>query len=314
MPRKKDDPTKSNRRRFLKTAGLAITSLALPGMASAKEGKTTTPEQGQGSSLPSEFYVEGTQTIRTEVTPDEIIRHVQKRSPSLKTRYGLKDPVLEETERIDRENPEEDGLPKRKTYTETRPWKTYYATEEEWSALYNGDAEAAASADTEFSIMASQDPAEDNHPYGVYEYNKVSGGYDVEAPMNIISPHTIPDVAQTLDSNGWTLAVIQHDRWAWNSDSNQFEKQHKSAATSTDGTLGRKHIRMWEFGDYVSGSAHVDSAFPHRATSFDDAEAAVEQVFDNASGWSGYDDWYHLDNGGSGMLDHDGEATKLSKD
>ncbi|SDY31440.1 hypothetical protein SAMN04487946_1118 [Halobellus clavatus] len=97
-----------------------------------------------------EFYVEGTQTIRTEVTPDEIIQHIKKRSPSLKTRYGLEDPVLEETERIDRENPEEDGLPKRKAYTETLPWKTYYATEEEWSALYNGDAEAVTSADTAF--------------------------------------------------------------------------------------------------------------------------------------------------------------------
>lgn len=131
--------------------------------------------------------------------------------------------------------------------------------------------------------------------------------------MNIISPETIPDVAQVLDNNGWTLAIIQHPRWAWNSDSNQFESQHKAAATSPDGILGRKHLRMWEFGGYVSGSAHIDSSFPHRAISFDDAEQAIEQVFDNVSGWQGYEDWYDLNNGGSGMLDHDGSATELYK-
>ena len=311
MPRKPNDPTKSNRRRFLKATGLAITSLALPGMASAKEDKNATPEEAQGSALPSEFRVKGTQTIRTQVTPDEIIRHVQKRSPALKTRYGLKDPVLKDTERIKRENPEEDELPERKTYTETRPWNTFYAKEDEWTALYTSDAKAAASADTEFSIMAGQDPAEENNDYGIYEYNKVDGGYDIEAPMNIISPETIPDVAQVLDNNGWTLAVIQHTRYAWNSDTNQFESQHKSAATSTDGMLGRKHIRMWEFGGYVSGSAHVDSSVPHSATSFDEAEQAIEQVFDNVSGWAGYEDWYDLNNGG--MLDHDGSATELYK-
>lgn len=311
MPRKSNDSTKLNRRRFLKATSLGITSLALPGMASAREDKNATAEKGQRPSLPPEFHVKGTQTIRTQVTPDEIIRHVQKRSPTLKTRYGLKDPVLKDMERIERENPEEDGLPARETYTETRPWNTYYAKEDEWVALYNNDAKAAASAETEFSIMAGEDPAEENYSYGIYEYNQVSGGYDIEAPMNIISPETIPDVAQVLDNNGWTLSVIQHTRWAWNSDSNQFESQHKSAATSTDGTLGRKHIRMWEFGGYVSGSAHVDSAFPHSAISFDEAEQAIEQVFDNASGWTGYEDWYSLNNGG--MLDHDGSATELYK-
>lgn len=128
-----------------KTTGLTITSLALPGMASAREDKNATAEKSQEPSLPSAFHVKGTQTIRTEVTPDEVIRHVQKRSPSLKTRYGLKDPVFKDTERIERQNPEEDGLPHRKTYTETRPWNTYYAKEDEWAALYNNDAKAVAS-------------------------------------------------------------------------------------------------------------------------------------------------------------------------
>lgn len=162
--------------------------------------------------------------------------------------------------------------------------------------------------------MAGEDPAEENHSYGIYEYNTVDGGYEIEAPMNIISPETIPDVAQVLDNNGWTLAVIQHTRYAWNSDTNQFESQHKSAATSPDGFLGRKHLRMWEFGGYVSGSTHVDSGFPdlpHFATSFDEAEQAIEEVLDNVSGWAGYEDWCNLNNGG--MLDHGGYATELYK-
>lgn len=140
---------------------------------------------------------------------------------------------------------------------------------------------------------------------------KSVGGCDIEAPMNVISPETIPQVAGVLDSNGWTLAVVQENRWAWNSGSNQFEKQHKSAATGTFGFLGRKHVRTWEFEGCVSGSAHIDSCVPHRAISFDDAEQAIEQVFDNESRWSGFEDYYNLNSGG--MPDHDGAATKLHK-
>lgn len=296
------------RRKFLQTVAAGA---AIPIGVSRASGRVDGAQRANAGSGPvppgpEAFHVRGTQTIRVEITPDALTRHVRKRSPELKRRYDLDPPVLVDVERYERPDPEGDDLPERRTVTRTSPWETYYANEEEWEAYLTG---AQVEFGTSEVSTADHAPVEEEHPYATWEYNQLDGGYEIEAPMNVISPETIPDVAGVLDDNGWTLAIVQHDRWAWNSATNRFETQHKSAATGTFGVLGRKHVRMWEFEGYVSGSAHVDDEFIHEAISFDDAEQAIEGVFDDEPGWSGFEDYYDLDNGG--MLDHDGYATEL---
>lgn len=284
--------------------GLAV-SLGATGTATADSdssgGRPAWASASGSDPAPSGFHVEGTQTIQTKFTPTEVIQREQKRSPALKRRYDLDKPILESTQRVERPDAENDDHPMHETYIETRPWDTYFAAEDEWTDHF----------DSSGVSTAGRAPAEKNNPYGVWEYNEIGGGYEIAAPMNVISPETIPDVAGVLDNNGYTLAVVQWDRWAWNSATNQFETQHKSAATGVLGVLGRKHIRMWEFEGYVTASAHIDSDVPHEATSYEDAEQHVEGVFDGASNWYGFDDYYALNNGSK--LDHDGSATELWK-
>jgi hypothetical protein len=283
----------SSRRRFLRGVGaLGLAGLGLPALS------TSGSASGDDSGLEA-FRVTGKEIVRTEITPESVTVHKRKISDDLRRRYGLTPPVLTKTESVERPAPGEDDLPERDTTTVEREWDTYYAKEAEWHEYFKGGEVGAA----------YHDPVEDQKPYGTWEYEAVDGGYEITAPMNVISEETTGAVTGVLLDAGWTDNVVQYDRHAWNSETYQFETQHKSVATGTFGFLGRHHLKMWEFEGYVSGSAHVDSSAPHEATSFEDAEQEIESIFDDASGWYGYEDYYDLDNGGH--LDHDGQATKL---
>jgi hypothetical protein len=272
------------RRSFVGLLGAAVVGAAGPVAADEEEDP-----------FPSEYRVSGHKVIRREVTPESVTVHVRKVSDDLQERYGAA--TVERTDTVERENPETDALPERATDTWRRPWETYYATEGEWESYFTGP-----------RTESDHPPVEGEDPYATWEFEATGDGYDVAAPMNVVTPASMSDVVDVLDDNGYTTSVVQYDRSAWNSETDQFETQHASAATGTFGFLGRKHVKFWEFEGYTSGSAHVDSPVPHEATSFEDAEQHVEDIFDDEGGWTGWDDYYDLNNGG--MLDHDGSATR----
>lgn len=299
MEEKPTDRTGASRRRFLRALGglssLGLTIPLLSGGGSASK-----------QPAPEEFKVSGHQIITTDIEPDRVTVHKKKISSDLARRYDVTPPILEKTETAERPNPALDDLPRRDTQTVKVPWDTYYAKEDEWKRVLKGRPQTA-----NMLALSSGDPKESEEPYGIYEYEEVDGGYEISAPMNVISSESMDDIVDVLDSNGWTTYVVQWDRYAWNSDTQEFESSHKSAATGTFGFLGRNHGRFWEFGGYTSCCAHIDSSVPHEAKSLDDAEAKIEQIFDDESGWYGWDDCYYLDNGY--MMDHDGKATGLFK-
>lgn len=285
-----------DRRRFLKTVGVTL-GVAAGSAGAAASGASSTG--GDGRTPPEKFHVEGRKVIRRKVTPERVETTVRKVSPDLRERYGKA--TVATTHAFERpDDRSEDPYPERDVETWTRDWETYYAKEDEWRALAEDDG-----VDT----LSDHRWVEEANPYGTWEYEADgSGGYAVTAPMNVVTPAAMSDVVSVLDGNGYTTTVVQYDRHAWNSATGEFEVQHRSAATGTFGFLGRKHVKFWEYEGYTSGSAHVDSAVPHEATSFEDAEQHVEGVFDGANGWHGLDDYYDLNNGG--YLDHDGEATR----
>ncbi len=284
------------RRQFLQSIG-AVSAGAFGLSLVSGEGRAASDSTG-----PEKFRVTGREIVQTKIRPEEVTVRTKKISSDLKKRYGLTPPVLTKTETFQRPKPEADDLPERDTRTDKRKWDTYYAKPDEWKDYHQRSGGVS---------IQSKDPAEEDHPYGIWDYEAVDGGYETSAPMNVISEQSTGDVAGVLTSNGWTDIVIQYNRYAYNSATNRFEQQDKSVATGTFGFLGRNHLKMWEFEGYVSGSAHTDSAVPHEATAFEDAEQAIEDIFDNASGWYGYKDYYQMDNGY--QLDHDSEATKLIK-
>lgn len=291
MSRDSDDTGGSDRRSFLRAVG----GLAAAGLASGTAA-------GRGRTDLSSFAVSGRKYVRVEIEPETVTLHTRRESADLRRRYGRGKGVLRKTETFDRPDPADDDLPERAIRTERHPWETYYATPEEWRAVLSERGSRVRAA-------SGVRPGETDHPYGIWEYEAVDGGYEVAAPMNVLSPEGIGDVVEVLDDNGWTTYLLQYDRYAYNSATERFETQHRSAATSPFGFLGRTHAKFWEFEGYTSCSAHVDDAVPHDATSFDDAEAAIEDSFDGAAGWYGFDDYYATDNGS--QLDHDGAATGL---
>jgi hypothetical protein len=293
-----DKPTDTtmNRRRLLKLTGSAIAASGVSGVAA-----------GQGAPGRN-FHVTGNEIKQYKIRPQEVEYTVRKTSPALKQRYGFEKGTISKTETYTRPKPEEDDLPERDTRTVTNDWDTHIAKPGEWKQAFEQHRGAAADANAAVSATGAS-YKEYDYDFGVYEYEKTDGLYEQTAPMNVISPYAMSSVVNVLTDNGYTGVVVQYNRHAFNSDVGEFQQQHDSAATGTFGFLGRKHAKFWEFGSYVSCSAHVDSSVPHEATSHEDAEQHIEGVFDGEPYWYGDYNYYDLNNGS--FLDHDGSATAL---
>lgn len=289
------DSRQTSRRGLLKLAGSALAVGGYSGVAAA----SGTPGQN--------FRVEGRKIQKAQIKPTEVTTRTRKTSPALKRRYGFEKGTISKTVTHERPNPEEDDLPERDTRTRNQQWDAHIAKPGEWKTAFGRDTSAATSSAALDATGVNY--REDDYDFGLYEYEKTDGLYEATAPMNVISPYAMSSVVDVLTSNGYTGYVVQYDRHGYNSDVSEFQKQHDSAATGTFGFLGRKHAKFWEFGGYVSCSAHIDSSVPHEAISHEDAEQHIEGVFDDASYWYGYDDYYDVDNGS--FLDHDGSATGL---
>lgn len=285
-----------NRRSVLQKLGATTGVLATAPFVGSVTADDDSSENGT-------FAMSGTEHVRVQYEPDEITTHWKKTSPELQERYGRA--ALETTETMERPEPEKDSYPLRGTVTDNRPWETRLATEDEWTREFK-----RAETDGEVGALTHN---ETDYSYGVWTYKENDNGYyEQGSPINLISPDSISDVLDSLYTwacswqTGW---VAEHDRYAYNTDSYSFEVQHDSAASSTFGSVGRDHIRMWEFGGYTSIQAHVDSSAPHEATSYLDAERTVTDCLDSAD-WYTYDDFYDLPN--CCPLDHNGAATRVS--
>jgi hypothetical protein len=293
------DHTSTTRRRLLKLTGGALAVGGASGVASAT---------GPGG---TNFRVRGREVKKVKIRPEEVEYRVRKTSPALKERYGFEKGTISKTETYERPKPDEDDLPERDTRTFNRKWDAHIAEPGEWKEAFGEeDDEKAGSATGSAAVGATAlSYREDDYDFGLYEYEQTDGLYEQVAPMNVISPYAMSSVVNVLTDNGYTGIVVQYNRHAYNSDVGEFQQQHDSAATGTFGFLGRKHAKFWEFGSYVSCSAHVDSSVPHEAISHEDAEQHIEGVFDDAAYWYGDDDYYDVNNGS--FLDHDGSATGL---
>ena len=293
------EPIDSTRRRYMQVAGGIVTA----GMTGAALSGSATAANSPPPTAFDQFRVQGREKIQTRIRPNEIIVHRQKQSEDLARRYGLTPPIIETTDRMKRPESEDDGLPERETLTEIRPWDSYYAKEDEWKDAF---------VDVRASGIAVGESIEEDYASAVWQFNEVDGGYETNAPINMVSTDSVPEILDVLDDNGWSTGwIAEYDRWAWNSEENEFQTQHNSAGSSRFRTLGGEHIRMWEFGGWTSIQAHVDSSAPHEAIAYLEAEREIEEFFDQATGWWGHRDEYDFPHEDAG-LDHNGEVTLLN--
>ncbi|MEZ3115387.1 hypothetical protein RYH80_05575 [Halobaculum sp. MBLA0147] len=334
---RRDGRQRTRRDVLATTAGLVATAGVASQTALASRASVVGSRGNDGERPPhphERFRVEGRQAQQTKVRRDHVDVKLVKSAPALKRRYGIDRGTIQRRITFDRPEPEADDLPERRTLTRNDDWSAPIAKPGEWREAFRRDAASRDTApavvpddpsaggvvvpdgesprrETAIDVTAASDglARESDYAFGVYEYEQIDGLFERTAPMNVISDEPMADVVGTLTSNGYTGYVIQYDRYGYDSSREAFRTQDDSAATGTFGFLGRKHAKFWEFGGHTSCSAHVDDAVPHDAVSHEDAEEHVEGVFDDASGWSGYDDYYALENGS--YLDHDGSATAL---
>lgn len=299
---------KLSRRRFAK--GLTVTGMAsVFGSASAAgdNGSRIDPKEGVEN-----FRASGKKVTRTKIRPTKVNILENIVSDDLDKRYGRQH--VQFTRTLERSDPDSDNLPKRDTRVQRESWEGYYATEVDWKRLYSGEQSSSIRA----SATGGRNPKELDYSHGVYEYNEDSDGtgYVIVAPMNVLSDDAMSDVKQAATNDHYVgSGILQSDRYAWNSQAEQFEQQHDSIADTIDRTLGGEHARMWEFNGWTSVSAHVDSGYPHEATSFADAEKDLRQTFADASDWSVVDDSVDMNNDedlpSDAPSNHDGKATQL---
>lgn len=245
-----------------------------------------------------DFRVEGKQIFRRKVRPKSVELKVTKVSQDLKERYGRK--ALQETVEHERPNPDEDHLPERSpTEVEQKPWDSYVAAEDEWAALRRTESESSEGVESAYGPR---------YPSSLpkYYHNNVDGLWELKGPINILSYNTdfsdAGDLAAAIAARGgsWTNRVVDSKRYALYNGT--YRRQDAAAATGTFGFRGRKHIRIWDAGDYIMGAAHIDSSYPHKATSYIKAEYALHDVV------GGYRDHYRAYND---KKDHNGLVTRL---
>lgn len=293
---------KPSRRRFAKLLGALTTSGVIgAGQAAGSDRGPTTIE---------EFRVVGQQNVTTTIEPDHVSTSQTVVSDQLKRRYGTDRIVFEET--VARPDPAEDQLPKKDEVTRTRPWTGYYAATSDWKRLYVDEVSTQRNAGGDL-------PKETNYQHGVYEYKPAENddGYVIAAPMNVVSPQDKEPIKDTAINDHYVgRFIFQHDRYAWNTQSNSFEAQDDTIANKNFRVNGGEHARMWSFEGWTSISAHLDSKVPHEAISFADAEEDLRRVFNEKSNWTVSKDAVDIGNDkglpSEAPSDHNGSATKLT--
>lgn len=159
---------------------------------------------------------------------------------------------------------------------------------------------------------------ESEHPYAVWQYHyDTDGEHDSlspASPINVVFPlenATFDELTETIEDANWAESPLEYTLWAWDRESEEYQRPDWSAAETFFGLAGRLHVRVWQFEGTASMQAHVDSAVlpRHEVTSYVEASVAIERLFENA-GWS-IAGTVNLEN--STPPDHDGHARVIRK-
>lgn len=297
VKRKQESDQRSTRRSFIRGTAVSASFLGSIGIGSAAARQNTKDHQLE------DFRVKGKQTTRIKIKPNIIEYKITKTSPDLNKRYGFG--TIQETEIVERLNPEEDGLPKRAPTEVTREkWDSHWALSDEWRELQKVELESERGGNI-------QSHTDWDWPSGIPTYyHKPSGsGWEMAAPINLLADgNDASELAQHIDEmcstplNGWATMVAQKDRYMLINGS--YIKQHASVASEAFGVRGRTHARIWNHNNsYLCVGAHIDDEHPHEAIAYEEAEERIMRDV------SGANDRYF--NGFTYYKDHDGHASKI---
>jgi hypothetical protein len=218
-------------------------------------------------------------TILTEHTTDYYLEkdvlHVQETysSPELKSRFDTDQLVKTRTYQIESETAEKIGFVEGQHYTTTELSEEIFT-----------------SADDPPVVMRAYD-----YPQWIYE--KIGDTYhQLDEPINIAwESNNLNTVKSEMLNEGWWDAIVEYVYYIY--DNGWIEDD--GVASDPIRLFGGWHIRLWQMSDGdVVGAAHHDSAVPHHADGFENAEEYIAAFYDQPDDdlWHVYEDYYALNN------------------
>lgn len=218
-------------------------------------------------------------TILTEHTTDyylekDVLR-VQETysSPELKSRFDTDQLVKTRTYQIESETAEKIGFVEGQHYTTTELSEEIFT-----------------SADDPPVVMRAYD-----YPQWIYE--KIGDTYhQLDEPINIAwESNNLNTVKSEMLNEGWWDAIAEYVYYIYDNG----WREDDGVASDPIRLFGGWHIRLWQMSDGdVVGAAHHDSAVPHHADGFENAEEYIAAFYDQPDDdlWHVYEDYYALNN------------------
>lgn len=218
-------------------------------------------------------------TILTEHTTDYYLEkdvlHVQETysSPELKSRFDTDQLVKTRTYQIESEPAEKIGLVEGQHYTTTELSEEIFT-----------------SADDPPVVMRAYD-----YPQWIYE--KIGDTYhQLDEPINIAwESNNLNTVKSEMLNEGWWDIIAEDVYYIYDNG----WREDDGVASDPIRLFGGWHIRLWQMSDGdVVGAAHHDSAVPHHADGFENAEEYIAAFYDQPDDdlWHVYEDYYALNN------------------
>lgn len=136
-----------------------------------------------------------------------------------------------------------------------------------------------------------------DYPQWIYEKIGDMHYLQLDEPINIAWENNDMDTVKSemLDEGWWDITA---ENVYYIYDNNEW-RAGDGVASDPLRILGGWHVRLWEMADGdVVGAAHHDSAVPHHADGFENAEEHIAAFYDQLEDdmWHVFEDYYALDN------------------
>lgn len=135
------------------------------------------------------------------------------------------------------------------------------------------------------------------YDYPQWIYEKIGDVYhQLDEPVNIAwESNSLNNVKSEISEEGWWDIIAEDVYYIYDNG----WKADDGMASDPLRIFGGWHIRLWQMADGdVIGAAHHDSAVPHHADGFENAEEFVATFYDQTDDdqWHVYEDIYALNN------------------
>jgi len=248
-------------------AVLLVSGVMVPAVSAEKIGPRTVSEWEKEHTILTEH------TIEYYFEKDTLCVRETYSSPDLKSRFDTDQLVKTRSYQIERETAVKMGFVEGQRYTITEL--------------------------TEEVFTSENDPpiALRSYDYPQWIYEKIGDTYhQLDEPINIAwESNNLNTVKSEMLEEGWWDFIAEDVYYIYDNG----WREGDGVASDPIRLFGGWHIRLWQMSDGdVVGAAHHDSAVPHHADGFENAEEYIAAFYEQPDDglWHVYEDYYVLNN------------------